>query len=162
MVYFINIYIYICVSEQLIYYRYSRKCRFAHGQQELRCVQRHARYKTEICRTFHLTGTCLYGVRCTFIHDEQQQIQDASSNSSISSSTSSSSSSSSSSPLFTAIPHNLQYYPSTDLNTWKSTMLAKLESTNIWSSSNNSPSFDRRFSSSSTSSASSLSIIPFI
>ncbi|KAI9004890.1 hypothetical protein CLU79DRAFT_672975, partial [Phycomyces nitens] len=48
--------------------RYGRKCRFAHGHDELRTVQRHARYKTEICKTYHLTGTCLYGVRCTFIH----------------------------------------------------------------------------------------------
>ncbi|KAG2204141.1 CCCH-type zinc finger protein [Mucor mucedo] len=50
--------------------RYSKKCRFAHGIDELRGIQRHARYKTEICKTFHLTGTCLYGVRCTFVHDE--------------------------------------------------------------------------------------------
>ncbi|KAI8067663.1 uncharacterized protein B0P05DRAFT_552466 [Gilbertella persicaria] len=50
--------------------RYAKKCRFAHGQQELRGVQRHVKYKTEICKTFHLTGTCSYGVRCTFIHDE--------------------------------------------------------------------------------------------
>lgn len=55
-------------------FRYSRKCRFAHGQEELRCVERHNKYKTEICRTFHLTGTCLYGVRCTFIHDEQPKV----------------------------------------------------------------------------------------
>ncbi|KAI7862549.1 hypothetical protein BDF14DRAFT_1735984, partial [Spinellus fusiger] len=48
--------------------RYGRKCRFAHGLDELRTVQRHARYKTEICKTYHLTGTCLYGVRCTFVH----------------------------------------------------------------------------------------------
>ncbi|EPB87206.1 hypothetical protein HMPREF1544_06031, partial [Mucor circinelloides 1006PhL] len=68
-----------------------------------------------ICRTFHLTGTCLYGVRCTFIHDEQPQ-QDTSSISSCSSP----SSSASSSPLFTAVPYNsLHYYPHHDLNTWK-------------------------------------------
>ncbi|KAL7310782.1 hypothetical protein PS15m_010235 [Mucor circinelloides] len=139
--------------------RYARKCRFAHGQHELRCVQRHARYKTETCRTFHLTGTCLYGVRCTFIHDEQPHQQDTSSISSCSSP----SSSASSSPLFTAVPHNsIHYYPHHDLNTWKkSTMFGKLES-NIWSSSCYPSSFDRRFSSSSSSSASSLSVIPFI
>ncbi|KAI8643695.1 hypothetical protein BD408DRAFT_364365 [Parasitella parasitica] len=139
--------------------RYARKCRFAHGHQELRCVQRHARYKTEICRTFHLTGTCLYGVRCTFIHDEQPYLHDASSNSSISSSCSTSSS-----PLVTAISHNsFLYYPnSNDLATWKNPMFAKLESSNIWSSPSNSSSFDRRLSSSSSSSASSLSIMAFI
>ncbi|KAG2199286.1 hypothetical protein INT46_005786 [Mucor plumbeus] len=139
-------------------------------------------FKTEMCRNWQemdiqenvglLTvnknfGTCLYGVRCTFIHDEQQQIRDVSANSSISSSSSlsssaSNSSSSSSSPLFTALPHTFQCYPNTDLSTWKSTMFAKLESNNIWSSSSNSSSFDRRFSSSSTSSTSSLSVIPFI
>ncbi|CAO3620372.1 unnamed protein product [Mucor fragilis] len=134
--------------------RYARKCRFAHGQHELRCVQRHARYKTEICRTFHLTGTCLYGVRCTFIHDEQPHHLDTSSNASVSSS-SSPSSSASSSPLFTAVAHNsLHYYSHHDLNTWKGIMFAKLpESNNIWSSSTYSSSFDRRFSSSSSSSA---------
>ncbi|RCH86007.1 hypothetical protein CU098_003545 [Rhizopus stolonifer] len=50
--------------------RYGHKCRFAHGQEELRYIQRSPKYKTQICRTFHLTGTCLYGVRCVFIHDE--------------------------------------------------------------------------------------------
>ncbi|KAI8977570.1 hypothetical protein BDF20DRAFT_820763, partial [Mycotypha africana] len=48
--------------------RYAKKCRFAHGKEELRCVKRHAKYKTDICRTFHETGTCSYGVRCNFIH----------------------------------------------------------------------------------------------
>ncbi|KAF1805027.1 hypothetical protein V8B55DRAFT_1595981 [Mucor lusitanicus] len=136
--------------------RYAKKCRFAHGQHELRCVQRHARYKTEICRTFHLTGTCLYGVRCTFIHDEQPHHLDTSSSNASISSSSSPSSSASSSPLFTAVAYNsLPYYPHHDLNTWKGgIMFAKLlESSNIWSSSTYSPSFDRRFSSSSSSSA---------
>jgi len=32
-------------------------------------VKRHQRYKTEVCRTYHETGSCPYGVRCTFIHD---------------------------------------------------------------------------------------------
>lgn len=41
----------------------------------MRQVQRHVRYKTEICRTYHRTGTCLYGVRCTFIHDERRRRQ---------------------------------------------------------------------------------------
>jgi hypothetical protein len=27
------------------------------------------RYKTEFCRTYHLQGTCPYGVRCRFIHE---------------------------------------------------------------------------------------------
>ncbi|KAI8149450.1 hypothetical protein BJV82DRAFT_504938 [Fennellomyces sp. T-0311] len=65
--------------------RYGKKCRFAHGDQELRTVQRHARYKTEICRTYHMTGTCLYGVRCTFIHDENGRLSDDDSSTSSSS-----------------------------------------------------------------------------
>jgi hypothetical protein len=51
--------------------RYGKKCRYAHGHSELRTVKRHQRYKTEICRTYHETGTCPYGVRCTFIHNEK-------------------------------------------------------------------------------------------
>lgn len=34
-------------------------------------MTRHSRYKTQICRTYHTKGTCLYGNRCTFIHDYQ-------------------------------------------------------------------------------------------
>ena len=37
---------------------------------ELRVVSRHPRYKTEICKTFHTIGTCPYGRRCRFIHNE--------------------------------------------------------------------------------------------
>ena len=33
-------------------------------------VSRHPRYKTEICKTFHTIGTCPYGRRCRFIHNE--------------------------------------------------------------------------------------------
>ncbi|KAG1146404.1 hypothetical protein G6F37_008973 [Rhizopus arrhizus] len=55
--------------------RYGHKCRFAHGQEELRYIQRSPKYKTQICKTFHLTGTCLYGVRCVFIHDEHLENQ---------------------------------------------------------------------------------------
>ncbi|OBZ90231.1 Zinc finger protein zfs1 [Choanephora cucurbitarum] len=111
--------------------RYAKKCRFAHGHQELRCVQRHAKYKTEICKTFHLTGTCSYGVRCTFIHDEHTPL------------TSSSSSSLSSSPLFT--PINQQYLP---FLLFQDDLIWKKPDTNIWSA----PFFDRRSSTSSVSS----------
>jgi butyrate response factor len=40
------------------------------GAAELRVVSRHPRYKTEICKTFHTIGTCPYGRRCRFIHNE--------------------------------------------------------------------------------------------
>ena len=80
--------------------RYGKKCRFAHGDQELRTVQRHVRYKTEICRTYHMTGTCLYGVRCTFIHDESARLTDDDG------STSSSSSSTLTTPACTLTTNN--------------------------------------------------------
>ncbi|KAI9498443.1 hypothetical protein BDB00DRAFT_755050, partial [Zychaea mexicana] len=48
--------------------RYGKKCRYAHGDGELRTVPRHSRYKTQICRAYHVDGACPYGVRCTFIH----------------------------------------------------------------------------------------------
>jgi hypothetical protein len=34
----------------------------------LRQVERHPKYKTQKCRTFHQTGSCPYGARCTFRH----------------------------------------------------------------------------------------------
>ena len=36
--------------------RYGGKCQFAHGAGELRALNRHPKYKTEVCRTFSLTG----------------------------------------------------------------------------------------------------------
>lgn len=51
--------------------RYDKKCRYAHSASELRKIERHPRYKTQICRTYHEKGTCPYGVRCTFIHEQQ-------------------------------------------------------------------------------------------
>ena len=44
-------------------------------------IQRHPKYKTDFCKTFHSKGFCPYGPRCHFIHDlnenfiEQQQQQ---------------------------------------------------------------------------------------
>ncbi|RUS27450.1 hypothetical protein BC938DRAFT_483228, partial [Jimgerdemannia flammicorona] len=52
---------------------YGRKCQYAHGETELRPVYRHKKYKTQICRTFWETGTCPYGVRCTFIHRDDSK-----------------------------------------------------------------------------------------
>lgn len=48
--------------------RYGHKCQFAHGEHELRNLNRHPKYKTEACRTFTATGNCPYGNRCRFIH----------------------------------------------------------------------------------------------
>jgi hypothetical protein len=38
-------------------------------------VQRHPKYKTEVCRTFATTGTCPYGMRCRFIHQSETLAQ---------------------------------------------------------------------------------------
>ncbi|XP_076832112.1 mRNA decay activator protein ZFP36 [Brachyhypopomus gauderio] len=51
--------------------KYGSKCQFAHGESELRCLNRHPKYKTEACRTFYNFGYCPYGARCHFIHEEK-------------------------------------------------------------------------------------------
>lgn len=40
--------------------------------QELRNLQRHPKYKTELCRTFHSVGFCPYGPRCHFVHNAEE------------------------------------------------------------------------------------------
>merc|ERR550517_1625186 len=35
---------------------------------EIRNVNRHPKYKTDLCRTYHSVGFCPYGPRCHFIH----------------------------------------------------------------------------------------------
>jgi hypothetical protein len=35
---------------------------------EVRNVNRHPKYKTDLCRTYHSVGFCPYGPRCHFIH----------------------------------------------------------------------------------------------
>lgn len=52
--------------------KYGDKCQFAHGMQELRNLQRHPKYKTELCRTFHTVGFCPYGPRCHFVHNAEE------------------------------------------------------------------------------------------
>ncbi len=50
---------------------YGKRCRFAHGQVELRedtDVSREPYFRTRACCKFESTGTCAYGVRCAFIH----------------------------------------------------------------------------------------------
>ncbi|XP_035478586.2 mRNA decay activator protein ZFP36 [Scophthalmus maximus] len=51
--------------------KYGSKCQFAHGEPELRGLNRHPKYKTEPCRTFYNFGYCPYGSRCHFIHEEK-------------------------------------------------------------------------------------------
>ena len=159
-------------TADFLHHRYAKKCRFAHGPEELRCVQRHMKYKTEICKTFHLTGTCLYGVRCTFIHDEPATTAVVSSPtisiaSVFSSNSSSASESIESSPTFFATKgFNYTSTFSLDddlLQSWGAMTLAappsspmptKKDYSSIWS-------LDRRYSSSSTASSLSLLSVPF-
>jgi len=54
--------------------KYGAKCRFAHGQAELRPVARHPKYKTQQCKTFREQGHCPYGARCKFIHSDQDEL----------------------------------------------------------------------------------------
>jgi len=37
------------------------------------CARCPRRYKTEMCRTFHTTGFCPYGLRCHFIHNDDER-----------------------------------------------------------------------------------------
>ncbi|XP_072248656.1 uncharacterized protein [Leuresthes tenuis] len=53
--------------------KYGGKCQFAHGQDELRDLNRHPKYKTEPCRTFHTIGFCPYGIRCHFVHNNEEE-----------------------------------------------------------------------------------------
>ncbi|CAH0477905.1 unnamed protein product [Peronospora belbahrii] len=48
--------------------RYGSKCQFAHGEEELRGVLRHPKYKTTRRKAYLSTGKCMYGSRCRFIH----------------------------------------------------------------------------------------------
>lgn len=41
---------------------------------ELRLIDRHPKYKTEMCKTFWDRGTCPYGKRCCFIHNEKDKL----------------------------------------------------------------------------------------
>lgn len=71
--------------------KYGGKCQFAHGQEELRDLNRHPKYKTEQCRTFHTIGFCPYGIRCHFVHNSEEEKNHPLSRSSSSSSSSSTS-----------------------------------------------------------------------
>lgn len=50
--------------------KYGVDCVFAHGKAELKELERHPKYKTQLCRNYHSKNpTCTYGVRCRYIHD---------------------------------------------------------------------------------------------
>ena len=52
---------------------YGRKCRFAHGKNELFDKNVNAfKYKQKDCNSFNEKGSCMYGARCNFRHDERK------------------------------------------------------------------------------------------
>jgi len=61
----------LCRSWQFGTCRYAERCLFAHGEHELRPLQRprHNKYKTELCITYHSFGFCPYATRCNFVHE---------------------------------------------------------------------------------------------
>ncbi|VDP99974.1 unnamed protein product [Trichobilharzia regenti] len=49
---------------------FGDKCQFAHGLTDLRYVLPERNYKREICKSYHYFGECIYGKRCSLIHNE--------------------------------------------------------------------------------------------
>jgi len=57
------------------YCPYGKKCKFAHGSQELRKNdQVNSKYKTKECGSFKIDMFCMYGDRCNFIHDKTSAV----------------------------------------------------------------------------------------
>ena len=55
---------------ELGYCPYDRKCRFAHGKQELVTMTAKPTLKSRKCNGFWKNGCCSYGMRCQFGHAE--------------------------------------------------------------------------------------------
>ncbi|KRW99046.1 hypothetical protein PPERSA_11647 [Pseudocohnilembus persalinus] len=54
--------------------QYGKKCRYAHGEDELTKKANVSEYfKTRECKLFHQEGYCSYGIRCHFIHVNKTQ-----------------------------------------------------------------------------------------
>ena len=51
---------------------YGKKCRFAHGKDELFSKDIGINYKKIECKSFSESGFCPYGSRCSFKHDERK------------------------------------------------------------------------------------------
>lgn len=47
---------------------YGNKCQFAHGENELKLVNRGSKYRSKPCANWSKTGACRYGNRCCFRH----------------------------------------------------------------------------------------------
>ncbi|CAI5759090.1 unnamed protein product [Candida verbasci] len=49
---------------------YDSKCQFAHGELELKKVERSPKWRSKPCQNWTKYGTCRYGNRCCFKHGE--------------------------------------------------------------------------------------------
>ncbi|KAG5363683.1 Zinc finger protein 36, C3H1 type-like 2-A [Yarrowia sp. B02] len=47
---------------------YGEKCQFAHGEHELKNVDRPPKWRSKLCQNWLRTGTCAYNDRCCFKH----------------------------------------------------------------------------------------------
>lgn len=56
--------------------KYSNKCQFAHGLQELKSKQRSTNFRTKPCNNWAKFGDCRYGKRCCFKHGDDSDIQE--------------------------------------------------------------------------------------
>lgn len=48
---------------------YGSKCQFAHGEHELKAVDRGSKWRSKPCANWSKTGSCRYGNRCCFKHE---------------------------------------------------------------------------------------------
>ncbi|ODV82483.1 uncharacterized protein CANTADRAFT_147470 [Suhomyces tanzawaensis NRRL Y-17324] len=48
---------------------YGNKCQFAHGENELKQVERPPKWRSKPCANWSKFGTCRYGNRCCFKHE---------------------------------------------------------------------------------------------
>jgi hypothetical protein len=48
---------------------YGKKCQFAHGDHDLKAVDRPPKWRSKPCQNWLRTGTCAYNERCCFRHD---------------------------------------------------------------------------------------------
>lgn len=49
---------------------YGNKCQFAHGENELKVVERPPKWRSKPCSNWSKFGSCRYGNRCCFKHDQ--------------------------------------------------------------------------------------------
>ncbi len=52
---------------------YGSKCRFAHGQEELKTNPINTNYKKKPCKSYMETGFCPFGFRCSFRHEDKNE-----------------------------------------------------------------------------------------